>query len=220
MFGAGMTSARTRARLIEKLGKMNLACTEVLDVMNDVPRHVFVDEALAHRAYEDTILPIGFRQTISQPRVVAMMSGAIAGVSDRSRVLEIGTGCGYQTAILARLFDEVFTVERIQPLLTRAQRTLAELEVHNVSYKLVDGHIGWHEYGPYNAVIGTASAEIIPEELFVQVALNGRLVLPVDDAGFNGQSLLQLDRFESGFVRKKLSSVRFVPMLKGIEWSA
>ncbi len=217
MFGIGMTSARARARLVNKLAGQDLASTEVLEIMNEVPRHVFVDEAIAHRAYDDTVLPIGFQQTISQPTVVAMMSNAAAGVADRSKVLEIGTGCGYQTAILSRLFDEVFTIERIEPLHLRARRTLANLEITNVTFKFADGHEGWPEYGPYNAVIGTASAEDVPAELSDQVALNGRLVMPVNDPRFVGQSLVQWERTGTGYRKSDLCGVRFVPMLKGIE---
>lgn len=217
MFGIGMTSARARTRLVNKLAAQDLATTEVLEIMNDVPRHVFVDEAIAHRAYDDTVLPIGFQQTISQPTVVAMMSNAAAGVADRSRVLEIGTGCGYQTAILSRLFDEVFTIERIEPLQMRARRTLANLEVTNVTFKFADGHEGWSEHSPYNAVIGTASAEEVPSELSDQLAMNGRLVMPVNDPLYVGQSLIQWERTETGFRKRDICGVRFVPMLKGIE---
>lgn len=217
MFGTGMTSDRARSRLVEKLAAQDLATTEVLEIMNDVPRHVFVDEAIAHRAYDDTVLPIGFRQTISQPTVVAMMSNAAAGVADRSRVLEIGTGCGYQTVILSRLFDEVFTIERIEPLQLQARRTLANLEVTNVTFKFADGHEGWLEYSPYNAIVGTASAEGVPAELADQVAMNGRLVMPVTDLRYVGQSLIQWERVETGFRKMDLCGVRFVPMLKGVE---
>lgn len=212
-----MTSARARARLINKLATQDLATTEVLDIMNAVPRHVFVDEAIAHRAYDDTVLPIGFQQTISQPTVVAMMSSAAAGVADRSKVLEIGTGCGYQTAILSQLFDEVFTIERIEPLHLRARRTLADLEITNVTFKFADGHHGWIEYSPYNAVIGTAGATEVPSELSDQIAVNGRLVMPVNDPLYIGQSLVQWERTETGYRKSDLCGVRFVPMLKGIE---
>ena len=210
-----MTSERARERLIAKLARQELATREVLDVMNVVPRHVFVDEAISHRAYEDTVLPIGFQQTISQPTVVALMSTAVAGVVDRSRVLEIGTGCGYQTAILAHLFDEVFTVERIEALQQRAKRTIANLEISNVTFKFDDGHYGWPEEGPFNAVIGTASAETVPSALQEQVAMDGRLVIPVDSPHFASQSLVQWDKTPSGFVKRELCGVRFVPMLGG-----
>ena len=219
MFGIGMTSARARERLIKKLAAQDLATTEVLEIMNDVPRHVFVDDSIAHRAYDDTVLPIGFQQTISQPTVVAMMSNAAAGVADRSKVLEIGTGCGYQTAILSRLFDEVFTIERIEPLHLRARRTLADLEISNVNFRFADGHDGWPEYGPYNVVIGTAGAEEVPSELSDQVALHGRLVMPVNNPPYVGQSLIQWERTETGYRKRDLCGVRFVPMLKGIEAS-
>ena len=217
MFGFGMTSASARSRLVEKLASQDLATTEVLEVMREVPRHVFVDEAIAHRAYDDTVLPIGFQQTISQPTIVAMMSNAAAGIADRSRALEIGTGCGYQTAILSRLFDEVYTVERIEPLQLRARRTLANLEITNVTFKFADGHDGWLENSPYNAILGTASAEKVPLALLDQVALNGRLIMPVDNPLYVGQSLNQWERTETDFRKSNLCGVRFVPMLRGIE---
>lgn len=217
MFGIGMTSAKARERLVKKLAAQDLATAEVLEAMNEVPRHVFVDEAIAHRAYDDTVLPIGFQQTISQPTIVAMMSNAAAGVADRSRVLEIGTGCGYQTAILSRLFEEVYTVERIEPLHLRARRTLADLEITNVTFRFADGHEGWHEYSPYNAVIAAASAEEVPLELSNQLALSGRLVMPVNDPMYVGQSLIQWERTPTGFRKRELCGVRFVPMLKGTE---
>lgn len=211
------TSARARERLVRKLAAQNLATDEVFDVMNRVPRHQFVDPAMAHRAYDDTVLPIGFQQTISQPTVVAMMSSAAAGVANRGRVLEIGTGCGYQTAILACLFEAVFTVERIERLQLRARETLADLDIHNVFYRFADGHEGWCEHAPFDAVIGTAGAERVPDELGAQVAMHGRLVMPVDDPTFNGQALVQWDRTAGGFIRSDLCAVRFVPMLSGVQ---
>ncbi|MCE2407089.1 MAG: protein-L-isoaspartate(D-aspartate) O-methyltransferase [Pseudomonadales bacterium] len=217
MFGIGMTSARARERLVKKLASQDLATTEVLDIMNEVPRHVFVDEAIAHRAYDDTVLPIGFQQTISQPTVVAMMSSAAASVENRSRILEIGTGCGYQTAILSRLFDEVYTIERIESLQLRARRTLANLEISNVTFKFADGHDGWPEHSPFNAVLGTASAEEVPAALSDQVALHGQLIMPVNDPLYVGQSLIQWECTSTGFVKRDLCGVRFVPMLKGVE---
>ena len=220
MFGKGMTSNRARDRLIEKLAREGAASAEVLDVMSTVPRHMFVEEALAHRAYDDGVLPIGFRQTISQPTVVAMMSEAAAAVPNRHRVLEIGTGCGYQTAILACLFDEVYTIERIEALQLRSQQTLSELGYENVSFKFADGHLGWSEHSPFDAIVGTAGAIEVPEDLCEQLVLNGRLVLPVDDPRIGAQALLQLEKVESGFVRKNLCAVRFVPMLSGVESAA
>ena len=212
-----MTSASARARLVDKLAAQDLATNEVLEIMREVPRHVFVDEAIAHRAYDDTVLPIGYQQTISQPTIVAMMSNAAAGVADRSRALEIGTGCGYQTAILSRLFEEVYTVERIEPLHMRARRTLANLEITNVTFRFADGHEGWLENGPYNAIVAAASAEEVPAELCDQVAVNGRLIMPVDSPMHVGLSLIQWERIESGFRKIDLCGVRFVPMLKGTE---
>ncbi len=217
MFGSGMTSASARRRLVDKLAAQDLATPEVLEIMREVPRHVFVDEAIAHRAYDDTVLPIGFQQTISQPTIVAMMTNAAAGVADRTRALEIGTGCGYQTAVLSRLFDEVYTVERIEPLQLRARRTLANLEITNVTFKFADGHDGWSEYSPFNVVIGTASAEEVPSSLCNQVALDGRLIMPVDNQVYVGQSLVQWERTETAFRKSNLCGVRFVPMLRGVE---
>ncbi len=217
MIGTGMNWARSRARLLQRIAAQDFATTEVLDIMEQVPRHAFVDEAMTHRAYDDIVLPIGFRQTISQPTVVAMMSSAAAAVSDRTRVLEIGTGCGYQTAILARLFREVYTMERIEPLQARARRTLETLGIENVHFKFADGHAGWLESGPFNAVLGTASAETVPEDLWEQVTLHGRLIMPVNESSYGGQLLVQWERTPQGFVRKVLSGVRFVPMLKGVQ---
>lgn len=217
MHGIGMTSARASDRLIEKLRAQGIASNEVLDILNFVPRHMFVDEALAHRAYEDTVLPIGFNQTISQPTIVAMMSNAAAGALDRGRVLEIGTGCGYQTAVLAYLFDEVFTVERIEPLQMRARQTLSELRIQNVNYRFSDGHIGWGENSPFDVIIGTACADAIPNDLKAQVAIGGRIVLPVADASNGTQNLVLATRTHDGFEEEHLSGVRFVPMLSGTQ---
>ncbi|MCY4095617.1 MAG: protein-L-isoaspartate(D-aspartate) O-methyltransferase [Gammaproteobacteria bacterium] len=217
MFGSGMTSALARGRLVDKLAAQDLATPEVLEIMREVPRHVFVDEAIAHRAYDDTVLPIGFQQTISQPTIVAMMTNAAAGVADRSRALEIGTGCGYQTTVLSRLFDEVYTVERIEPLQLRARRTLANLEITNVTFKFADGYEGWPENSPFNAVIGTASAAEVPLTLCDQVALHGRLIMPVANPAYVGQSLVQWERTETVFRKRNLCGVRFVPMLRGVE---
>lgn len=217
--GLGMTSARSRERLILRLRKQKIASDEVLDILNVVPRHEFVDAALAHRAYEDSVLPIGFQQTISQPTIVAMMSTAAAGSLNRERVLEIGTGCGYQTAVLAYLFDEVCTVERIESLQLRAKQILSELRIHNVSYKFGDGYAGWSEKGPFDVIIGTAFANEIPVELKNQVRVGGRIVIPVADRPNGAQSLILATRTPDGFSERHLSGVRFVPMLEGTEAS-
>ena len=213
--GAGLTSAVARSRLIDKLRREQLAGEEVLSVMQSIPRHAFVDEAISHRAYDNTVLPIGHRQTISQPAVVAMMTEAVSGVEHRGKILEIGTGCGYQTAILAQLFGEVYTIERIQPLLTRTRQLLAELNINNVNSKLDDGHLGWEDCAPFDAIVGTAAADEIPQPLLDQLGIGGRFVLPVAESGLDTQDLIQMERFEEGFVRKSLCTVRFVPMLQG-----
>ena len=214
-----MTSARSRERLVQRLRKQAIASDEVLDILNVVPRHEFVDAALAHRAYDDTVLPIGLQQTISQPTIVAMMSTAAAGSPKRSRVLEIGTGCGYQTAVLAYLFDEVYTLERIEQLQLRAKETLRQLSIHNVHYKFADGYGGWPEQSPFDVIIGTAFANEIPIELKNQVDIGGRIVLPVADRPNGRQSLILATRTQDGFSERHLSGVRFVPMLTGTEAS-
>lgn len=213
--GIGLTSSTARSRLVDKLRSEKLAGEEVLAILDSIPRHVFVDEAVAHRAYDNTVLPIGHRQTISQPAVIAMMSDSVASVSKRDKILEIGTGCGYQTAVIARLFKEVYTVERIQSLSSRAQQTLNDLNFHNVHCKFDDGHAGWLENAPFDAIIVTAAAEGLPEALLDQLRVGGRLVIPVVEFGVDAQELIQMDRLEEGFLRKWIGSVRFVPMLKG-----
>lgn len=213
--GAGLTSSTARTRLVEKIKAEGLAKDEVLDILRDVPRHSFVDEAIAHRAYDDTTLPIGHQQTISQPSVVAIMSEAVAGVRNRNRVLEIGTGCGYQTAILAHLFHEVYTVERIQPLTIRAQQHLSNLGYQNIHFKFDDGYLGWPEQAPFDAIIGAAASDNIPDALTEQLAIGARLVLPVESAFESFQELTQIERVGESFVRKHLCRVRFVPMLTG-----
>ncbi|ALO46062.1 protein-L-isoaspartate O-methyltransferase [Pseudohongiella spirulinae] len=188
----------------------------VLDVMRTTPRHIFLDEALAHRAYEDTALPIGFSQTISQPYVVARMTEAVlAGRSGRlSRVLEIGTGCGYQTAIIAQLADRVWSVERIQPLLDKARKNLGLLKIRNVRSKHDDGSLGWPEYGPFDAIIAAAAPQQVPEELLQQLADGGRLVIPVGSER-GGQELRLIERSADEFHTQILEAVNFVPLYLG-----
>lgn len=217
MSSSGFTSTSSRARLIDNLTKVKGVRHEVLDAMEFLPRHEFVDPGFASRAYDDTVLPIGFNQTISQPRVVAMMSSALIEVGQRNRVLEIGTGCGYQTAILAMLFDHVFTVERIRPLHVSAKQRLEALRIRNVIYRLADGHIGWEEEAPYDAVICTAAFKEIPNSLLSQLSEQGRLVVPVNHPGENFQDLKILDRTESGWKETVLAAVTFVPMLTGTQ---
>ena len=211
--GIGMTSQRTRERLIERLYEEGLSNPHVLEVIRRTPRHLFVDEALAHRAYEDTALPIGHNQTISQPYIVGRMTELLLAAGPLDRVLEIGTGCGYQTAVLAQLVERVFTVERIQALQDRAKERLAELNLRNVVYRWGDGWEGWSALAPYNGIMVTAAAAEVPQALLDQLAIGGRLVIPVG-AG-DEQELLLIVREEDGFSRHVLDAVRFVPLLQG-----
>jgi len=211
--GIGMTSQRTRDRLISRLQEMGINDTRVLEVIRDTPRHIFVDEALASRAYEDTALPIGFGQTISQPYMVARMTEVLLSGCPLRRVLEIGTGSGYQAAILARLVPEVYTVERIGALLDRTRIRLRELGLRNIRSKHSDGSAGWPEYAPYDGIIATAAPSEIPSELFSQLAVGGRLVIPVGGQG--RQQLSVITRQIDGFEQKDLEAVSFVPMLAG-----
>jgi protein-L-isoaspartate(D-aspartate) O-methyltransferase len=181
--------------------------------VRSTPRHIFLDEALAHKAYEDVALPIGFNQTISQPYIVAKMTEAILNTGKFDRVLEIGTGCGYQTAILAQLAKSVSTVERIKPLLERAKKNLKLLKLRNIEYQHVDGSLGWKKNGPYDAIIATAAPQRVPEELLQQLALGGRLIIPV--GGENNQELQLITREKSGFTVQILEQVKFVPLLCG-----
>ena len=211
--GSGMTSQRTRERLIERLYEEGLSSPQVLEVIRRTPRHLFVDEALAHRAYEDTALPIGHNQTISHPYIVGRMSELLLSSGPLDKVLEIGTGCGYQTAVLAQLVERVFSVERIQVLQDRAKERLAELNLRNVVYRWGDGWEGWSALAPYNGIMVTAAARDVPQALLDQLAPGGRLVIPVG-AG-EVQDLLLIIREENGFSRHVLDSVRFVPLLSG-----
>jgi protein-L-isoaspartate(D-aspartate) O-methyltransferase len=215
--GIGMTSARTRERLVLRLMEQGIKDPRVLDRVRNVPRHLFVDEALASRAYEDTALPIGFGQTISQPYVVARMTEALHGSASTTlrNVLEIGTGCGYQTAILAPLVARVSTVERMQPLLERAKLMVKELGIKNVRFRHGDGSLGWKAHGPYDGILVAAAAHAVPQSLLEQLSPNGgRLVLPVGPDG--AQELLRITRRDDHFVREKLGGVSFVPLVGGI----
>ncbi len=209
-----MTSDRTRARMIESLRARGIKNERVLAVMGEVPRHVFVEEALQERAYElDKALPIGFGQTISTPEIVAIMSELLCETSSLKKILEIGTGCGYQTAILGKLAKDVYTVERIAPLMDKARRTLRDLRYFNIIFKHADGHFGYADGGPYDGIIMTAAASHVPQELTAQLAVGGRLILPV---GTETQQLYVIDRTESEFVQKIVHDVRFVPLVSGI----
>jgi len=213
--GLGMTSQRTRNRLVDRLIDKGISGSSVLEVMRLVPRHLFLDEAMASRSYEDTALPIGYGQTISQPWVVAKMTQWLLD-SDKpvSKVLEIGTGSGYQTAILSLLVNEVYSVERIQPLSERAQRTLAKLDLSNVQFSLSDGHWGWPEQAPFDAIISAASPAELPLELINQLKVGGRLVMPIGDSE---QLLYGYVKTERGITKTCLGEVMFVPMKTGVE---
>ncbi len=213
LHGTGMTSQRTRDRLIQRLYEEGLSNPHVLEVIRRTPRHLFVDEALAHRAYEDTALPIGHNQTISQPFMVARMSELLLADGPLDKVLEIGTGSGYQTAVLAQLVERVFSVERIQALQERAKERLSELKLRNVVFRWGDGWEGWPALAPYNGIIVTAAAADVPQALLDQLAPGGRLVIPVG-AG-DVQQLMLIIREEDGFSRQLLDTVRFVPLLNG-----
>jgi protein-L-isoaspartate(D-aspartate) O-methyltransferase len=212
--GIGMTSARTRDRLVQRLRDQGIANLAVLDRVRNVPRHIFVDEAIASRAYEDTALPIGFGQTISQPYIVARMTEALLEGGPLAKVLEIGTGCGYQTAVLAPLVGRIFSVERIEALFKRARARLKELEIRNVRLKHGDGIKGWKTQGPFDGILIAAAPLTVPEGLVEQLAMGGRLVVPVGPEG--EQKLMRLTRREQGVERRVLGSVSFVPMLGGV----
>jgi protein-L-isoaspartate(D-aspartate) O-methyltransferase len=211
--GVGMTSRRTRERLIQRLAEKGIRDQRVLQAMLNVPRHLFIDEALAHRAYEDTALPIGFGQTISQPWVVARMTEA-AIAEPVTRVLEIGTGCGYQTAILAALISEVYSIERIEHLYLRARDKLRELNVRNVRLRYGDGFAGWPQFAPFDLIMLTAAPPALPEELLKQLRDGGRMVAPI--GGGSGQELQLITRQGNQFMQSVLDRVIFVPMLGGV----
>ena len=213
--GSGMTSMRTRERLVSRLRDEGITDDDVLDAIRSVPRHIFVDEALASRAYEDIALPIGMGQTISQPFIVALMTQTVVATPQPSRVLEIGTGCGYQTAVLACLVGRVYTVERIKLLLTQARRRIRVLDMDNVWFKHDDGHAGWAECGPFDAVLVTAAPSRLPEKLLDQLVVGGRLVIPIGDD--RRQWLKVFTRTESGMNEETIADVSFVPMLRGRE---
>jgi protein-L-isoaspartate(D-aspartate) O-methyltransferase len=211
--GIGMTSERTRMRMIETLRAQGIKDERVLAAMTEIPRHLFVEEGIESRAYEDVPLPIGHGQTISSPFIVALMTQLLLEKQPMSKVLEIGTGCGYQTAVLARLTKEVYTLERIAPLMDKARRHLRDMRFYNVRYKHVDGHNGYPEGGPYEGILAAASATHVPEALKEQLAVGGRMVLPV---GTDDQWLYVIDRDEKGFTQARAAAVRFVPLVPGV----
>jgi len=211
--GIGMTSARTRDRLVQRLRDHGIRSDAVLEQIRNVPRHLFVDEALASRAYEDTALPIGLGQTISQPWVVARMTEALLEEFEGETVLEIGTGCGYQTAVMAPLVKKIYTVERIPDLLKKTRQRLRDLDIYNVQIKPGDGWEGWPKYAPYDGIIVTAAAPKLPEKLLEQLAPGGRMVIPVGPTGC--QDLLQVTRKDGHFEEVSLGAVSFVPLVPG-----
>lgn len=213
--GIGMTSARTRERLVARLREQGISNESVLNQIRNVPRHLFVDEALASRAYEDTALPIGHGQTISQPYVVARMTEAILRDGTPDKVLEIGTGCGYQAAVVAGLVPQVYSIERMKLLADRARARMRELRLNNVKIRHGDGFKGWPGQAPFEAIMVTAAPREVPETLLAQLAEGGRLVIPVGPRG--AQALLLVTRKGTEFQSEQLAAVSFVPLLEGLQ---
>ena len=211
--GIGMTSQRTRDRMVERLRARGIADERVLQAMAQVPRHLFVEEALASRAYEDTALPIGFAQTISQPYVVARMIELVLGRGAPRKALEVGTGCGYQAAVLSRIFAHVYSIERIRALLERARHNLLGLRLVNLRLAHGDGYAGLEGAAPFDAIVVAAAAPSVPQALSRQLAPGGKMILPLR-AG-RGQRLVLVERGSHGFVESELDPVRFVPMEAG-----
>ena len=212
--GLGMTSQRTRDRMVDRLRDRGIVDENVIETMAQVPRHLFVDEAMATRAYEDASLPIGEGQTISQPYAVARMTELLLADGPRRRVLEVGTGSGYQAAVLSQLVDSVFTVERIKNLLDKARKRFKGLEYRNVHTRHSDGSWGWASNGPFDGIIVTAAPRNVPASLYEQLSIGGRMVVPVGGK-FKTQSLLLITRTEEGFQEESLADVKFVPFLSG-----
>jgi protein-L-isoaspartate(D-aspartate) O-methyltransferase len=211
--GIGMTSQRTRLRMVERLRSQGIRDEVVLEVMGEVPRHLFVDEALASRAYEDIALPLGYGQTISSPQTVARMTELVRSGGPLERVLEVGTGCGYQAAVLARLAREVYSIERLAALLAKARRHLREVRVPNVRLRHGDGRSGMPEVAPFDAIILTAAATHVPQALLDQLAPGGRMILPVLQG--EAQRLCLVERCGRKYVEKWMNVVKFVPLLPG-----
>jgi protein-L-isoaspartate(D-aspartate) O-methyltransferase len=210
--GIGMTSQRTRDRMVARLREKGIRDEVVLGALASVPRHAFVDDALASRAYEDVALPIGYEQTISQPYVIARMLEAARAGRSLGRVLEVGTGCGYQAAIISRIAKEAFSIERIGPLLEKARSNLRPLRISNLRLAHGDGYKGLPEAAPFDAIVVAAAAPAVPPELVEQLAPGGRMVIPV---GTTMQNLVLVEKTEAGVSEKTLDAVRFVPMRPG-----
>lgn len=210
--GIGMTSSRTRERMLARLREQGIQDEVVIAAMADIPRHIFVDEALSIRAYEDVSLPIGYGQTISQPYIVAKMTQILRNGKPLNKVLEIGTGCGYQTAVLSRVSTEVYSLERIRPLVMKARNHLRTLKCTNVKLDHADGSLGLKDYGPFDAIMVTAAASHVPQELVEQLAVGGRMVIPV---GTTEQVLHLIERTAQGIQNTAQEAVKFVPLLGG-----
>jgi protein-L-isoaspartate(D-aspartate) O-methyltransferase len=216
LVGIGMTSQRTRDRLVRRLAENGIRDQEVLSAIGSVPRHIFVDEALAHRAYEDSALPIGHGQTISQPFIVALMTATLLNVP-RPRILEVGTGSGFQTAVLGSLAPRVtriYTIERLAPLIVRAEERLRAMGLYGVRYRHADGCAGWPGEAPFDGILVSAAPRVVPDVLLGQLAPGGRMVVPVGSD--DDQELKVYDRTDDGFTVETVESVRFVPLLKGV----
>lgn len=219
--GIGMTSLRTRERFVQRLIDQGIQQIAVLEAIRTTPRHLFIEEALAHRAYEDVSLPIGFDQTISQPYIVARMTEIVLSAlakgksEDKARVLEIGTGCGYQTAILAQLVKRVYSIERISALLQKTKERLSQLGINNIQLKCADGRYGWPQHAPFDAIITTAAAPAIPKALVAQLAEGGVIVIPVGDS--QGQELQVCRKIDGKVEVESIEPVVFVPLLEGVE---
>ncbi len=210
--GIGMTSQRTRERLVQRLIDQGVSNISVLNAMRTTPRHLFLDEAISHRAYEDTALPIGFNQTLSQPYIVARMTELLLRDGRPEKVLEIGSGSGYQTSVLAQLVDQVYAVERIKPLLDKSRKILRQLKYRNVMFQHSDGSLERHSYAPFNAILCAAAPASIPEVFLQQLMPDGRLILPV---GKDSQVLKMITRKDDEFVTETFETVRFVPLCEG-----
>ncbi len=212
--GIGMTSQRTRMRMVERLRGQGIRDEVILAAMGEVPRHIFVDEALASRAYEDMSLPLGFGQTISSPYTVARMLELLRNGGTLDKVLEIGTGCGYQAAVLSRLSREVYSVERLAPLLTKARRHLRDARAHNVRVRNADGQLGMPEQAPFDGIVVAAAATHVPQPLREQLAVGGKLIIPLTNHG--KQALHVIEKTAQGYVDRKVEDARFVPLLPGL----
>lgn len=212
--GIGMTSQRTRMRMVERLRGEGIRDEVILAAMGEVPRHIFVDEALASRAYEDMALPLGFGQTISSPYTVARMLELLRSGGTLGKVLEIGTGCGYQAAVVSRLAREVYSMERLAPLLTKARRHLRDARAHNVRLRIADGQHGWPEHAPYDGIVVAAAATHVPQALLDQLAVGGKIIIPLTHQA--KQSLHVIERTTQGYVDRKVEDALFVPLLPGL----